>query len=602
MADGVFAGFGVRGYRSFGSAAIQRVGPMSKIHLVVGQNNVGKSNLLHFLHDVVQKVRGGEGGPITELFAGGLDSPDGWDGTHHRTLSIGIRLTLAVRNQFRLGESGRGTLGNSNMFSIIDTPVFSPDPESDVVWFDFDFATRQNSQTVVLEPSREQLESALQQTRDADVLAMLNSLSGQLTGTSGGQPFDNYARIVGNWAPWQFIPRCSWVDAVREITLPDQQTQTGNPSSTQNGRGLIDELARLQSPDHDNYDADNAKFVALQEFTKSLLDDAQAKIIIPNSKRTILVSTKNGRKPIASLGTGISELIVLAAASTAVDDAVVCIEEPEIHLHPTLQRRFIQYIADNTDNRYLISTHSAALLNAQLASISHVTMNDKWSEIDLIRAPRALASTVADLGNRASDLVQSNFVVWVEGPSDRLYVCHWLQRFAPDLIEGSHYSVMFYGGALLSHLSADDNEVDDFIKLTRINRNLAIVIDSDKPSAEAGLNATKKRVLDELTNSGGLGWVTDAYTIENYVPTEELTFIISELYPSHIYAMPRGEWKSPLGRTFRGSGTKPSKVSVARAVVAKGETIAWPPALQNRIAELARYIRDANDLPDLECP
>ncbi len=53
----------------------------------------------------------------------------------------------------------------------------------------------------------------------------------------------------------------------------------------------------------------------------------------------------------------------------------------------------------------------------------------------------------------------------------------------PDLREGIHYSIMFYGGRLLNHLSADDPDITEFIKLRRLNRHLAVVMDSDKASA-----------------------------------------------------------------------------------------------------------------------
>src|SRR4051794_698431 len=41
-------GFGIAGYRSFGST-IQRFGPCSKVNIFIGQNNSGKSNILSYL-------------------------------------------------------------------------------------------------------------------------------------------------------------------------------------------------------------------------------------------------------------------------------------------------------------------------------------------------------------------------------------------------------------------------------------------------------------------------------------------------------------------------------------------------------------------------
>jgi hypothetical protein len=39
------------------------------------------------------------------------------------------------------------------------------------------------------------------------------------------------------------------------------------------------------------------------------------------------------------------------------------------------------------------------------------------------------------------------------GPSDRLYLLHWLKALDPDLTEGLHFPSMLYGGKLLGHLS-----------------------------------------------------------------------------------------------------------------------------------------------------
>ena len=46
MADVLLTGFGFSGFRSFGSDDLQRIGPMSKVHLLAGPNNSGKSNVV----------------------------------------------------------------------------------------------------------------------------------------------------------------------------------------------------------------------------------------------------------------------------------------------------------------------------------------------------------------------------------------------------------------------------------------------------------------------------------------------------------------------------------------------------------------------------
>jgi hypothetical protein len=233
------------------------------------------------------------------------------------------------------------------------------------------------------------------------------------------------------------------------------------------------------------------------------------------------------------------------------------------------------------------------MLNAELATISHIEMTGGSSRISAVISPSDLARVASDLGNRASDLVQSNFIVWVEGPSDRLWIRAWLAVLDPLLIEGAHFSIMFYGGALLSHLTAEDEEVGDFIELLKINRNLAVVIDSDKSSEDDNLNATKQRVISELR--------TEGYTIENYVAKSALENAVRSLYPSKTYNFPNGQWKSPLGKKFQDSSSLPSKTTVARSVIDAGISVdSFSTHLTQNLSDISQAIRAANGLQGLD--
>lgn len=156
---------------------------------------------------------------------------------------------------------------------------------------------------------------------------------------------------------------------------------------------------------------------------------------------------------------------------------------------------------------------------------------------------------------------------------------------------------MFYGGALLSHLTAEDAEVTEFIQLLSINRNLAIVIDSDRRNAGEDLNKTKQRVISEIADSHAVSIVTDGYTIENYVPNQLLNKAIEAHYPNHSYDMPESSFESPLGKTFVGSESKPSKTTIARSVVTNSPSWdEWPQHLKESVRAVVKAIRVANGM------
>jgi hypothetical protein len=128
-------------------------------------------------------------------------------------------------------------------------------------------------------------------------------------------------------------------------------------------------------------------------------------------------------------------------------------------------------------------------------------------------------------------------MIWVEGPTERIYLNHWIREAAPGLQEGLHYSIFFYGGRLLSHLSAGDDDVGDIIKLRAINRNIALLMDSDRSSKFSKLNKTKKRIFDEISDHGGFPWITAGREIENYVPLKMINEALEHVHSS-IFVRP----------------------------------------------------------------
>lgn len=156
---------------------------------------------------------------------------------------------------------------------------------------------------------------------------------------------------------------------------------------------------------------------------------------------------------------------------------------------------------------------------------------------------------------------------------------------------------MFYGGALLSALSPlDAEEVTEFISLRNLNRFMVVLIDSDRKSGRARLNASKQRVIDDLNSdpSTGLAWVTAGYTIENYVPEHVLTSAIHTAHTStKKRTFPRqGRWSNPLAEDRIGM-KQPSKVAISKAATQNWGN-EWPFDLKMRVQQVIALIRAAN--------
>jgi hypothetical protein len=163
---------------------------------------------------------------------------------------------------------------------------------------------------------------------------------------------------------------------------------------------------------------------------------------------------------------------------------------------------------------------------------------------------------------------------------------------------------MFYGGALLAHLSADDDALSDFIKLRDLNRNIAVVLDSDKSGGRAKLKPAVQRIRDEMTGERGVVWVTKGREIENYVAPDLLHESLAQVHSkSYGGQMAVGRYDNAFH--FRRKGTKndivttADKVSVAEYACANGLDLRMLD-LSDQMEALAEMLRVANEMPPPE--
>lgn len=596
----LLAGIGIGGYRSLAEWQTFRFD--SKITLLAGVNNSGKSNVLRFVATVLPRLRGRDGNPNlfrgasvrtpTEPVTAADDVPRGLAGAASELL-VGCPFAIPDSTKVPNGDSGeiRGSELNDYIWAVRRL-IADDEGDASVYWSKL---TLNEDQTGLRSlPARavraQQLwpnwDGSNRSTYTSPHLRVKNLLH---LGTN--DPAVIMELLVAQQAWSSEMPQIRTVIAGRRITVREA---TEGPDAVLSGTNLIDELASLQNPEVAKWQDAQAKWAAIQRFVGTVLDDPDVRISVPASRTTIAVETPQRVLPLESLGSGLEQVIILAAAATVATKSVVCIEEPETNLHPQLQKQLLRYLTDSTDNQYLIATHSAHLLDDKRSAAYHLRLTDQGTRSQRVHKPHQVVEICHDLGYRPSDLLQANCVIWVEGPSDRLYVRRWLKLVAPTLSEGLDYSIMFYGGKLLSHLSVDEDPVDDFIQLRQLNRSSAIIIDSDKTSSRKHISATKQRVKNEFETSSAPGfvWITHCYTIENYIPP---TILQSAVRTFHKREAPTaGQWENPLYKPPGSVGIF-DKVAIARAVC-NDLTVEHLDRfdLRGKLEELAAFITNAN--------
>jgi putative ATP-dependent endonuclease of the OLD family len=160
-----------------------------------------------------------------------------------------------------------------------------------------------------------------------------------------------------------------------------------------------------------------------------------------------LGEAKKGLIPLSNSGSGLKTvflvllnlLVVPAMEGKPKSQFTFAFEELENNLHPALLRRLFQYLehyAVTEKATIFLTTHSSTALDlfglSKNAQIIHVTHDGEAARAATVSAHFDHLGVISELGAKPSDLLQANGIIWVEGPSDCIYINRWL-----DLYTGS---------------------------------------------------------------------------------------------------------------------------------------------------------------------
>lgn len=548
-------GYAARGPKSLRGTDLVKVGPLGKINFLVGRNNHGKSTVLHTAAKWVHKHSRPQDDAGLEASA---------------TL-----MELPKRNVERAFSNWSDHLDKARAAGVlVDT-----DDDHVGVWVDGVYGVSALPEAITFLRNSVGLQGVHIRTQN---------LPGAVEGPKAHVVIPAFRELRPHSAP--------------EPTMAGQRRR---PPQLAAGEGLVAELGSWHAPVKPGtatYRVAQERWLRLREFMADVLEDRDADLEVANNQEDLHVRLSQAGEMlhINDLGDGIKQVLMIAAACILYDGRLVLLEEPEIHLHAGLQRKLMRFLAEKTDSQYIIATHSAHMLDLGGAHIFHVTHDGSSTRVSPAVRASEVRQVCQDLGYMASDLLQANYTIWVEGPSDRIYWRRWLELTAPELIEGVHFAVMTYGGYLIDGvhiLDEADGPVEDLVHLLQLGRECTVIADSDKASEEAELRPTILRLKDEATHPGSGHLVTCEWvrTVENLVPRDIFCAAVLECHSVAGRVLKGSDEHGPFNDPFAGmKASTYSKVKIAQQVKPKITADCIDPQLAAEVQELAVRIRRAN--------
>ena len=215
----------------------------------------------------------------------------------------------------------------------------------------------------------------------------------------------------------QFIQGWQWTEPNREIETVMPPGESAELSST--GNNLTKFMNNLLGQDRKEYNDIAAEVT--QIFPK--INDVNTPYRNANVTLTVKEDGLTTQTDVGNVSSGLKQVLILVAKiASEKAKPLLMIEEPELHLHASAQRKLFELIQKHSNKtQFFLTTHSTIFAECDNSSQTYlVTKPEGASKVERIQCSKDLAIAKNALGHKNVDLFGDECVVFVEGDSEEI--------------------------------------------------------------------------------------------------------------------------------------------------------------------------------------
>lgn len=223
------------------------------------------------------------------------------------------------------------------------------------------------------------------------------------------------------------------------------------------------------------------------------------------------------------VGSGVAEIVVVLMQVAMRRPTLLLIDEPELHLHPAMQVKFMRALSAYCSFGILFATHSLALARTSSRDVySVLRTRSGGTEVRPLSGTARLPELLGEMGLAQYRELGCDKLLLVEGVTDVKVFQEFLRLWGKD----GRVCVLSLGGGE----QINGERGDELAEVLRMGLVVHAVIDSERASAEAPPQATNIAFRDVCTQLKIDCHILDRRAIEHYLTADAIHSVKSTKY------------------------------------------------------------------------